>query len=101
MAAARCAPCARPVLSSRVDHSDAVGWSRVFVGRQDGACVSAFVVLVSVACAVEVKSKKTKVEGKTTMVEVARADTSRTFAPFPVVEAARLGDKYLPGAGGT
>ena len=93
MAAARCAPCARPVLSSRVDHSDAVGWSRVFVGRQDGACVSAFVVLVSVACAVEVK--------KTTMVEVARVDTSRTFAPFPIVEAARLGDKYLPGAGGT
>lgn len=95
MAAARCAPCARPVLSSRVDHSDAVGWSRVFVGRQDGACVSAFVVLVSVACAVGVDWKKT------TMVEVARADTSRTFAPFPVVEAARLGDKYLPGAGGT
>ena len=57
--------------------------------------MSAFVVLVSVACAVEVDWKKT------TMVEVARADTSRTFAPFPVVEAARLGDKYLPGAGGT
>lgn len=67
----------------------------MFVGRQDGACVSAFVVLVSVACAVGVDWKKT------TMVEVARADTSRTFAPFPVVEAARLGDKYLPGAGGT
>ena len=73
----------------------------MLVGRQDGACVSAFVVLVSVACAVEVKLKKTKVEGKKTMVEVARVDTSRTFAPFPIVEAARLGDKYLPGAGGT
>jgi len=48
---------------------------------------------------VEVKLKKTKVEGLKTMVEVARVDTSRTFAPFPIVEAARLGDKYLPGAG--